>query len=385
MGTQTPKQFLCIRGMPILVRTLSVFLECLPQSPLVLVLPREQKDTWQQLASAHFEADQLGRIHLCEGGTSRTASVNAGLQRLQGLVAEAHRCLVAIHDGVRPLVTPQMIRQSFEVAASEGAAVCTVPLKASIRKRTAGGKTQAVKRDDFLEVQTPQTFRLSAILQAYQQRAQEHFTDDASLFEAAGGEIAVCEGSYENIKITTPEDLAIAAIILEKRMHDSAARLPQPKMVIIDVDGTLTDGGMYVSSSGEQIRKFHTRDTLALHRLVSRYHLPFGLVSAGTHAALLEVLSRQLGISHVYAGTLPKVTIIQQWLDELNLGWQQIAYLGDDLNDLPVFSRVGCAACPADAATQVRQAARVVLSRKGGAGCIREFLEEVLGYDLLRT
>ena len=150
---------------------------------------------------------------LVAGGSTRTASVKNGLD-----VIEARDSLVAIHDGVRPLVRPEIISASFRLAQVHGCAVAATRLKESLRQ-VDKDKTRAIDRSKYRSIQTPQTFRTSLIKQAYSSLKDDNdFTDDASVAEKNGMNISLFEGSYENIKITTPEDLLFAeALLMNKK------------------------------------------------------------------------------------------------------------------------------------------------------------------------
>lgn len=154
------------------------------------------------------------------------------------------------------------------------------------------------------------------------------------------------------------------------------------RLLLMDVDGTLTEGGMYYTESGDQFKKFNVQDGIAISRVARRTPLEFGIITAASRFAAAQARAQDLHIRHFYGGNEPKVKVAERWLDQLGLGFEQVAYIGDDLNDLDLLKRVGFSACPADACVQVREAAQVVLSRKGGEGCVRELLEEVLGYDI---
>ncbi|MEJ2005973.1 MAG: 2-C-methyl-D-erythritol 4-phosphate cytidylyltransferase, partial [Cyclobacteriaceae bacterium] len=145
------------------------------------------------------------------GGETRFQSVRNGL-----MIIEDEAGLVAVHDGVRPLVDSDIIGASFRLAAVHGTAVAAVRLKESIRI-TDQDTTRAVDRSQFRLIQTPQTFRVSLIREAYQMKEIPSLTDDASVAEHAGHKISLFEGSYKNIKITTPEDLVIARALLNER------------------------------------------------------------------------------------------------------------------------------------------------------------------------
>jgi YrbI family 3-deoxy-D-manno-octulosonate 8-phosphate phosphatase len=150
------------------------------------------------------------------------------------------------------------------------------------------------------------------------------------------------------------------------------------QLILFDVDGTLSDGGMYYSENGDYAKKFDVKDGIVVSRLAKRHQVQFGLVSATSNVQILKSRAADLGIQHVYAGKEPKVQVVSRWLEEMGLTFEQVAYVGDDLNDLDMIRAVGVSACPADACWQVKNAAHVVLTKPGGKGCIREFLEEVL-------
>ena len=208
MNSEIPKQFLEIAGWPVLMHTLNAFHTFDHALKIVVVLPAAEIDAWQHLIKSY----QFKVTHeLTTGGATRFESVKNGLQKIpdQGLVA--------IHDGVRPLVTPAIIATSFEVAAQFGSAVAAVSLKESIRQVKAG-KTFALDRSAYRLIQTPQTFDTALLKKAYEIPYDDTLTDDASVFEKAGHQIKLFEGSYENIKITTPEDLLTASMLLQGRL-----------------------------------------------------------------------------------------------------------------------------------------------------------------------
>lgn len=202
MGSEVPKQFLNVKGRPVLMHTLSVFYAC--DCELILVLPQEQVSFWNELCGQYnFEVPH----RVAHGGSQRFDSVKNGLALIAG------DGLVAIHDGVRPCVSQAIISASFQTAAEYSNAVTAVKVKDSIRM-TQGDSTVAVNRDLYYQVQTPQTFDVDAIKAAYLQPFSNSFTDDASVFESAGNEIHLTAGDYRNIKVTTPEDLDLAALFL---------------------------------------------------------------------------------------------------------------------------------------------------------------------------
>ncbi|MDJ1485393.1 2-C-methyl-D-erythritol 4-phosphate cytidylyltransferase [Cytophagaceae bacterium DM2B3-1] len=205
MRSDIPKQFLEVRGLPILMHTIRRFYEYSQHIQIVLVLPVEQLETWENLREKYaFTID----VKVVIGGKTRFQSVRNGLQVIDNLES-----MVAIHDGVRPFVPIEVIQRSFQVAKEKGSAVAAVSLKDSIRQVLSDGTTQSVNRADFRLIQTPQTFQTSLIKKAFEVPESELFTDDASVAEAAGHKISLIEGDYRNIKITTPEDLEWAQCV----------------------------------------------------------------------------------------------------------------------------------------------------------------------------
>ncbi|MBL7849558.1 MAG: 2-C-methyl-D-erythritol 4-phosphate cytidylyltransferase [Cyclobacteriaceae bacterium] len=202
-----PKQFIELCGKPVLFHTLEAFHRYSPQVQIVLVLPADDFETWHALVKKH---DFSIPLVLQTGGETRFQSVKRGLEKVEG------PGLVAIHDGVRPLVSENIIGASYRLAAVHGTAVAAVRLKESIRM-TDQDTTRAMDRSKFRLIQTPQTFDIDVIKKAYEQREDPALTDDASVAERAGHPISLFEGSYENIKITTAEDLVVAEALLRSR------------------------------------------------------------------------------------------------------------------------------------------------------------------------
>jgi len=200
MNVATPKQFLLLKGKPILMHTILKFDSC----EIIVVLPEDHVAHWKLLCT-QYDFDHSHTV--VNGGATRFQSVKNGLRLLP------ETGLVAIHDGVRPLVTQDIIRSSFELAQQAGNAITSMPLKDSIRQLTKDGN-QAVDRSKFQLIQTPQTFDIPLIKKAYERDELPSFTDDASVSESAGHMINLLPGSYANIKITTSEDLKIAEALL---------------------------------------------------------------------------------------------------------------------------------------------------------------------------
>lgn len=203
MGGDVPKQFLPIGGKPVLMHTIEAFRRALDDVEIVLVLPAEQHDYWQKLCKDYkFHSPEL----IAKGGETRFHSVKNGLALLPNDI----EAVVGVHDGVRPFVSKETIRRCFAAAAEGKAVVPVVAVVETVRQILPDGKSVTRPRDEYRLVQTPQTFPLALLKEAYQQPFSEAFTDDASVVEALGKDIVMIEGNRENIKITTPSDLRIA-------------------------------------------------------------------------------------------------------------------------------------------------------------------------------
>jgi 2-C-methyl-D-erythritol 4-phosphate cytidylyltransferase len=207
MGVSVPKQFLPLRGIPVLMHTLTVFHQASPRPSIYLVLPINEQNRWKELCQKHsFTIPHK----LISGGETRFQSVKNGLLAIEG------EGIVAIHDGVRPLVTSHLIEECFITAEQKGNAVPAIRPYETIR---SGSNTDNRKenREDYWLIQTPQVFKLDQIRGYYQMAKDVNFTDDASVAEDFGTRINILEGNRENIKITTPIDIAIAEAILDLR------------------------------------------------------------------------------------------------------------------------------------------------------------------------
>ncbi|MBI3135304.1 MAG: HAD hydrolase family protein [Bacteroidetes bacterium] len=149
------------------------------------------------------------------------------------------------------------------------------------------------------------------------------------------------------------------------------------KLVVLDVDGTMTDGGMYYTESGDQIKKFNSKDGLAIKRRASE-GLIFGIISHAFRSEAIAERAKLLSIQKVHVGQDKKSVILAAWCAELGISLSQVAYVGDDINDLDIMEQVGFSACPADSVKEIKKIAHVTLTRKGGDACVREFLDEWL-------
>lgn len=199
MGSDTPKQFLPVGGIPVLMRTVMRFREYSDSLGIILVLPESQQDYWRKLCLHHgFNIEYT----LATGGETRFHSVRNGL----AMIPADATGVVGVHDGVRPFPSVEVISRCYEAARTGGAAIPVTPVVETLRHTTGG----TVPRGDYRLVQTPQTFDISLLRDAYSQTYRDSFTDDASVVESTGHVITLVDGNRENIKITTPFDMAVA-------------------------------------------------------------------------------------------------------------------------------------------------------------------------------
>jgi len=203
MGSDIPKQFLELNGLPVLMHTMRRFHESV--SPrLILVLNVHFHDYWEGLCDQY---DFRIPHELIKGGVTRFDSVKNGLKAVKG------KGVVAVHDAVRPLASHQLIRNCFETARDKGSAVPAVPSRESLRRGSLD-RSESVSRDEYFLVQTPQCFDSTLLRRAYRQEFRNEFTDDASVVERSGQPIQLVEGEFNNIKITYPDDFRIAELLL---------------------------------------------------------------------------------------------------------------------------------------------------------------------------
>jgi 2-C-methyl-D-erythritol 4-phosphate cytidylyltransferase len=210
MGTQVPKQFLLLGGKPVLWHTLQAFLNAYKDLEIVLVLPEEHRETGNIMVNA-LQASH--RIRIAGGGATRWHSVKQGL----AYIGREEQAIVFVHDGVRCLVTGELIQRCYEAAVKEGNAIPAVLPVDSMRMMTGEGEYRSIERNKLRAIQTPQTFTNAILQAAYSQEYQETFTDEGSVVEADGVTINLVEGEVTNIKITRPMDMVLAEELIRGR------------------------------------------------------------------------------------------------------------------------------------------------------------------------
>lgn len=204
MGKDLPKQFIPVKGEPVLMHTIRKFNSAMPDISIIVVLPKDHQQYWKTLCN-EYKFDIAHTI--ADGGETRYHSVKNGLTH-----TDSSDAVIAIHDGVRPFVSEEVIRQSFETAEKTGTAIPVIELVDSLRHKQEQN-TVSVPREEYVLVQTPQVFRATIIHESYTLPFSTQFTDDASVAEANHINISTIPGNRENIKITTPFDLKIAEVL----------------------------------------------------------------------------------------------------------------------------------------------------------------------------
>ncbi len=144
------------------------------------------------------------------------------------------------------------------------------------------------------------------------------------------------------------------------------------RLIIADVDGTLTDGGIYITDSGDQFRKFNTKDGLAIRQLIKKGYI-VGFITASFTEGAIRKRAEMLGVQKLYIGSDNKLEILDQWCKELQITFDQVAFVGDDIIDEEIMMNVGLSACPSDAVAAIKKVATMTLEAKGGEACFREF------------
>jgi len=206
MQTETPKQFLLLNNLPVLMHTIKAFAQSDSQPKILVVLHTDQHNYWRRLCNEfNFNIPH----EIIAGGSERFNSVQNAIKTIN------EDCFVAIHDAVRPLISKQLIDYSYKQATELGNVVVAVQSSDSVRL-LKNGETSAIKRNEVYLVQTPQVFDLSVLRSAYEQDFELAFTDDASVVEALGEKINIIEGERNNIKITYPIDLELAEMLINK-------------------------------------------------------------------------------------------------------------------------------------------------------------------------
>ncbi|HMO32007.1 MAG TPA: 2-C-methyl-D-erythritol 4-phosphate cytidylyltransferase [Lacibacter sp.] len=205
MGSVLPKQFLLVQGKPVLYHTIQAFVQAFPGIDVILVLPEEHLELGREIVDGYFDDRQ---IRLTAGGETRFHSVQNGLRLVQ------EESIVFVHDGVRCLVSGDLLQRCYNSALETGSAVPVVESRDSLRMLTEEG-SEPVDRSRIRLVQTPQTFHSKILQAAFDIDYKERFTDEATVVEAFGLKVTLVPGDPSNIKITTPIDLVVAEQLMQ--------------------------------------------------------------------------------------------------------------------------------------------------------------------------
>jgi 2-C-methyl-D-erythritol 4-phosphate cytidylyltransferase len=211
MKTDTKKQYLLLNGIPVLTRTVMAFYNNKYIKKIALIIPKEDMDYCRLKVLVPFKL--MNKVHLVPGGTERQDSVYFGLQYIEKHFNFEKDPLVMIHDGVRPLISQNMIVESIEYTVKLKSCIPGLKIPDTIKRLSPEGIVEkTMDRDHLYLIQTPQNFFLKSIIRAFEYAIQTSFsgTDDASIMEHSGQAVHVIQGEKINIKITTPEDLALA-------------------------------------------------------------------------------------------------------------------------------------------------------------------------------
>jgi len=206
MGSTVPKQFLPLMGVPVLCHSILAFSHAIPDIEIILVTPADQVNGVHTILKSYIGGQKVTTV---AGGETRFHSVQNGLKAVKG------NGIVFIHDGVRPLISQELIYRCYEGAMDYGSAVPVIPVNDSVRVILESGDSKPLNRDNLRSVQTPQTFMTEVILPAFNRTWDPIFTDEATVVEASGKKVHLVEGDRSNIKITTPGDMIIAETLLK--------------------------------------------------------------------------------------------------------------------------------------------------------------------------
>ena len=215
-------------------------------------------------------------------------------------------------------------------------------------------------------------------IKAYLKREGRSFNDFLVGFNVSN----VNQISLGDLKLFCTENNLDFTNLLTRPLFADKDQIKKIKLLILDVDGVMTDAGMFFTENGDQFKKYNAKDGMAIMAL-SKIGVDVGIISSGFKLEMVKARAELLKIKHLYVGRDPKIDILNQWCDKLQISLDEVAIIGDDINDLSIMNEVGFSACPADAVLRVKQTVDLVLQTKGGRGCVREFIDFYLLDDLL--
>jgi len=187
---------------------------------------------------------------------------------------------------------------------------------------------------------------------------------------------------YDLEAICEEYNVSIEAMLFKPMQIDSHLnkKIKNIKFLILDVDGVMTDGGMYFTADGDELKKFNTKDGMGIMKAIKN-GLHIGIISSGFSDKIVKKRSEMLGIHKCYVGRDSKLNILNQWMNEEGYSYEEVAMIGDDINDLEILQKIGVSACPSDAVKEIKSASQVILNNQGGKGCIREFIDNYLSHS----
>lgn len=221
-------------------------------------------------------------------------------------------------------------------------------------------------------------YLLKKNLTAYLERENKTLSDFLADYKIA----QLDDLSLGNFKLFCAERELDYANMLSRPMFADRSKIKQIKLLILDVDGVMTDAGMYFTEAGDQFKKYNAKDGMAI-RALDQVGIEAGIISSGFKLKMVKDRADLLKINNVYVGREPKMDILKDWCTKLDINLDEVAIIGDDINDLPVMRAVGFSACPSDAVLKVKETVDLVLHTKGGQGCVREFIDFYLLEDPL--
>ena len=183
---------------------------------------------------------------------------------------------------------------------------------------------------------------------------------------------AICEEYSISV-----EAILFKSLHIESHLNDKIKKI---KLLILDVDGVMTDGGMYFTANGDELKKFNTKDGMGIMQALKN-KLQIGVISSGFSDKIVRKRTEMLGIQKCYVGRDSKLKILEQWMNEEGISYEEVAMIGDDINDIEILQKIGISACPSDAVNEIKSASQIILNNKGGEGCIREFIDNYLSHS----
>ncbi|PHR46212.1 MAG: 3-deoxy-D-manno-octulosonate 8-phosphate phosphatase [Fluviicola sp.] len=215
-------------------------------------------------------------------------------------------------------------------------------------------------------------------IKEYLKRENRSFSDFLKKHSASN----INQISLGDLKLFCAENNLDFTNMLTRPLFADKDQIKKIKLLILDVDGVMTDAGMFFTENGDQFKKYNAKDGMAIMAL-SKIGVDVGIISSGFKLEMVKARADLLKIKHLYVGRDPKIDILNQWCEKLQISLDEVAIIGDDINDLSIMNKVGFSVCPSDAVLRVKQSVDLVLQTKGGRGCVREFIDFYLLDELL--